>query len=327
MTNGVYCRGKKLDSSPEKFGELRDSIGLLGDAAALRARMASDGYLLFRGLVGREKVLAARREILLKYAIIGEIDSINHDVMDAIMQKDTFIDEVNMAAFTESVRSGKAYHDLTLDPGIMDYYETFLGGKARSFNFKWPRFVRPGEGTGIHADNIYVTGGTKNVWTTWIPIGDVAVEEGPIVLLEGSHRSEKLDGYWELDADRDKVGWLSEDPLEVQRNLGGRWLTGDFKAGDILSFDVKLVHASLDNRSSKNRCRLTSDTRYHLEGEALDPRWNGDNGNPHQGKPKVFLPGLNKKVGNKEFEEEWKPIDERGRLMRGRRTAFAANTA
>lgn len=76
-----------------------------------------------------------------------------------------------------------------------------------------------------------------------------------------------------------------------------------------------------------NRCCLTSDTRYHLEGEVLDPRWNGDNANPHKGKPKVFLPGLNKKVGNKEFEEEWKPIDERGRLTRNRpalsATAFA----
>lgn len=144
MTNGVYCRGKKLDASPEKFGEMRDSSGLIGDAGALRARMASDGYLLFRGLVGREKVLAARREILLKYAIIGEIDSINHDVMDAIMQKDTFIDEVNMAAFTESVRSGKAYQDLTVDPGIIDYYETFLGGKARTFNFKLADHKFPG---------------------------------------------------------------------------------------------------------------------------------------------------------------------------------------
>lgn len=313
MTKPIYCRGIQLDTSPEKFGGLRDSASILYDAQALRERMEHDGYLLFRGLVDREKVLEARREILLKYATIGEIDSINHDVMDAVIQGDTFIDKVNLMAFTESIRTGKAYQDITNDPAILDFFHRMLGGKTRSFDFKWPRFVRPGEGTGIHSDNIYVTGGTKNVWTCWIPIGDVAVEEGPVVLLEGSHRSEKLLDYWAKDADKDKVGWLSEDPLRTQQELGGRWLTSSFRAGDILCFDVRLVHASLDNRSP-NRCRLTSDTRYHLEGEPLDPRWNGGNANPHQGGPKVFLPGLNPKVGNKEFEEEWKPVDAFGRL-------------
>lgn len=313
MAKTIYCRKIALDTSPEKFGELRDSNDILHDAQRLRERMGEDGYLLFRGLVAREDVLEARREILLKYATIGEIDSINHDVMDAVIQGDTFIDKVNLMAFTESIRTGKAYQGITNDPAILGFFHRMLGGKTRSFDFKWPRFVRPGEGTGIHSDNIYVTGGTKNVWTCWIPIGDVAIEDGPVVLLEGSHRSDKLQDYWAKDADHDKVGWLSEDPLRTQRELGGRWLTSSFRAGDILCFDVRLVHASLDN-ISQNRCRLTSDTRYHLEGEPLDPRWNGGNANPHQGGPKVFLPGLNPKVGNKEFEEEWKPVDALGRL-------------
>lgn len=221
---------------------------------------------------------------------------------------------MNLLAFTESIRSGKAYQEVTNEPSILNFYERLLGGKTRTFDFKWPRFVRPGEGTGIHSDNIYVTGGTQNVWTSWIPIGDVAIDEGPLVLLEGSHLSDKLAGYWGMDADRDKVGWLSENPIEVQREIGGRWLTTSFNAGDVLCFDVRLVHASLDNVSVNNRCRLTSDTRYHLEGEPLDERWNGDNKNPHKGAPKVFLPGLNRKVGNEEFEEEWKPVDALGRL-------------
>jgi ectoine hydroxylase-related dioxygenase (phytanoyl-CoA dioxygenase family) len=313
MNKDIYCRGKKLDVSPEKFTYLEDSTDILDDAEALKTKMAEEGYLLFKGLVDREKVLSARREILLKYAIIGEIDSVKHDVMDAILQEETFIDQVNLLAFTESIRSGKAYQDLTVDSNIMNMYEKLMGGKVRSFDFKWPRFIRPGEGTGIHSDNIYVTGGTKNVWTSWIPIGDVAIEDGPVVMLEKSHRSDKLTKYWGLDADRDKTGWLSEDPLAVQRSIGGRWMTSEFKAGDILCFDVRLVHASLDN-VSKNRCRLTSDTRYHLVGEKLDQRWNGDNANPHEGAAKVFLPGINKKVGNKNFEEEWKPVDALGRL-------------
>jgi ectoine hydroxylase-related dioxygenase (phytanoyl-CoA dioxygenase family) len=324
MNRKILCRKIELDTSPEKFGELHDSSDILGDVRAMRERMAADGYLLFRGLVERDKVLEARREILLKYATIGEIDSINHNVMDAVIQRESFIDKVNLVAFTESIRSGKAYQDVSNDPNILGFFQRFLGGKTRSFDFKWPRFVRPGEGTGIHSDNIYVTGGTKNVWTCWIPIGDVAVEEGPVVLLEGSHRSAKLLDYWAKDADKDKVGWLSEDPIRVQEELGGRWLTTSFRAGDVLCFDVQLVHASLDNMSG-NRCRLTSDTRYHLEGEPLDERWNGGNVNPHKGAPKVFLPGLRSRAGNKEFEEEWKPVDALGRLKLDGLTEIRSN--
>ena len=65
--------------------------------------MAADGYLFVRGLIDRETVLEARREILLKYAIVGEIDGIHHDLMDAIQSSHSFIDTVNLRAFTESV--------------------------------------------------------------------------------------------------------------------------------------------------------------------------------------------------------------------------------
>src|SRR5438067_10652352 len=40
------------------------SNDLLHDAAALRARMASEGYLFFRGLGPTEKILAARRDVI-----------------------------------------------------------------------------------------------------------------------------------------------------------------------------------------------------------------------------------------------------------------------
>ena len=58
-------------------------------------------------------------------------------------------------------------------------------------------------------------------------------------------------------------------------------------------------------------------------GGALDDRWNGDISNPHGGPQKAFLPGLSLGSGNKEFEEEWKPVDEFGRLKleRSQRTA------
>jgi len=311
----LYCCGKKLDTSPDKFGEMRSSNDIAGDIDAQKERIEADGYLLFREMIDRQAVLDARSEILLKYAIIGEIDSIRHPVMDAIEQRNSSITQVNMLAFNESVRTGKAYEHVILHPALIAFYEAFMGGPVQTFDFKWPRFVRPGEGTGIHADIVYVGRGTRNLWSSWIPLGDVPREEGSLVVLEGSHQSPKLRNYWNKDADRDHIGWLSENPLQLQENLGGRWLTTDFRAGDVLCFSPRLVHASLDNRSPVGRCRLSSDSRYLLVGEALDDRWNGDISNPHGGPQKAFVPGLSRMNQNKEFEEEWKRVDEYGRLV------------
>jgi ectoine hydroxylase-related dioxygenase (phytanoyl-CoA dioxygenase family) len=312
----LYCSGIRIDTSPARFGELRDSNDILDDVPAQRARMAQDGYLMFREFFDPAAVLAARREILLKYAIIGEVDSINHPVIEGILREDSAVGQVNMLAFAESVRTGKAYTDLVLHPALLSFYERYLGGAPRCFDFKWPRFVRPGEGTGLHCDIVYVGRGTRNLWSTWIPVGDVPRIEGSLMLLENSHRAaDQLQDYWEKDADRDKIGWLSDDPVTLQRELGGRWLTTDFRAGDVICFSVYLAHASLDNRSPAGRCRLASDTRYQLASEPLDERWNGDISNPHGGEPKVFLPGLVKANLNREFEEEWKRVDERGRVL------------
>ncbi len=311
----LFCCGTKLDPSDEKLGYLKNSRDILHDVEAQRTRMAEDGYLLFKGLLDTELVMEARREILLKFAVAGEIDSINHDVLEAIQQENSFLDQVNLVALSESIRSGLAYSNVVTSPALVAFYEGFLGGAIRSFDFRWPRFVRPGEGTGLHSDIVYIGRGTRNVWSSWIPIGDVTRDEGSLVILEQSHRSTKLSSYWEKDADRDHLGWLSTDPHRLQASLGGRWLTADFEVGDVVCFSPYLVHGSLDNRSAVKRCRLSSDTRYQLAGKPLDDRWNGNIENPHGGGPKAFMPGLLRSNKNKEFTEEWKPVDDLGRLV------------
>lgn len=311
----LSSNGHSLDISPEAFGPLRDCNDLIGDIEALKERMSDDGYLMFRGFLDRDKVLEARREIMLKFATVGEIDSINHPYMDGIKSETSFIDKVNLIAFTESIRTGVAYSNVVREPSLIRFFEEFLGGEIRTFDFRWPRFMRPGECTGVHCDGPYITRGTTNVWSAWIPIGDVTMVEGALVILEGSHKNEGLRrSYGTRDADREGIGWLSTDPVGLQKRLGGRWLSTDFEAGDVIVFGPYLIHASLDNNSPIGRCRLSSDTRYLLVGDELDERWNGDIKNPHGGAQKVFLPGRG--LGqNKEFADEWKEVDELGRLQ------------
>jgi len=51
-------------------------------------------------------------------------------------------------------------------------------------------------------------------------------------------------------------------------------LTADFRAGDVLTFPMHMVHASLDNPS--DRIRLSSDSRYQPDSLPADERWVGE---------------------------------------------------
>jgi hypothetical protein len=45
--------------------------------------------------------------------------------------------------------------------------------------------------------------------------------------------------------------------------------------GDLMAFNMFLVHGSTDNRT--DRIRLSSDSRYQLASEPVDERWIGEN--------------------------------------------------
>jgi hypothetical protein len=308
----LTANGHPLDTSPARFGELEPMNHLLGDVAALRTAMSDRGHLFFRELLEPELVLAARHEVLQKYAILGEIDD-RCPVDDAIAGDGAGVLGANLRAFSESVRTGTSYLAVTDAPELLAVHRALLGGDVRSFDMRWPRFVRPGEGCGFHCDGPYMNRGTDRVFSSWIPLGRIDRHEGALILLENSHRSERLRcGYLQSDADRDGLTWLDDDPVEVQRTYGERWLTTDFAPGDVLCFGMHTLHGAIDNASPTGRCRLSSDTRYQRTDEPADPRWNGSGFQGHGGR-RVFYPGLGH-WNNEDFQDEWKDVDAYGRL-------------
>lgn len=308
----LTANGYPLNTDAEAFSELRPANDILDNSSALRERMDEEGYLFFRGLLPRDAVLRARQEILLQYAAIGELDP-EAPVMDAIYSEDSAVGEVNLRAFSESVRSGLAYEQVVLHPKLMAFYERLLDGEPRAYDMRWPRFARPGEGCGFHYDGPYMARGTERLFSSWIPLGDISRVEGGLIILEPSERQAKLlDGYANMDADKDKLEWIGLDPEKLRKRFGGRWLGADYEAGDVLCFSMRTLHGALDNNSPIGRCRLSSDTRYQRADEPFDERWNGKVIQAH-GRDKVFFPGMGS-WNNKEFQDEWKPVDKRGRL-------------
>lgn len=308
----LTSNGHPLDLTLDRFAELVPMNALLDDDAGLREAMSEQGHLFFRGLLDADLVLAARHEILQKYAILGEIDD-RHPVDDAIAGDGGGIGTANLRAFSDSVRTGAHYLGVTDADAVLDVHRSLLEGEVRSFDMRWPRFVRPGEGCGFHCDGPYMNRGTSRIFSSWIPLGRVDRHEGALILLENSHRNEELHvGYLRADADRDGLTWLDASPTTVQERYGDRWLTTDFQPGDVLMFGMHTLHGAIDNTSPTGRCRLSSDSRYQRVDEPADPRWNGANFEGHGGQ-RVFYPGLGQ-WQNQDFQDEWKDIDDMGRL-------------
>ena len=269
----LTSNGNALDIGAESFGALSASNGLLDRPDALRARMAEDGYLLLRDYLDRDVVLGARQELLTKMAATGELDT-RYPLDEAIYSgKQDW-----SAAFVKDLRTGAAMRALCHQGRIIAFFKGFLGDPVRSLDHIWVRRVTPGGATGCHYDVVYMGRGSHDLYTAWIPIGNVPFSLGPLAILENSHNLTELkETYGRLDVDRDRDnnpyhgGWFSKDPAVVRSKFGGRWLTTEFQAGDVLIFSMFTLHCSLDNTS--NRVRLSSDSRYQAASAPVDERW------------------------------------------------------
>lgn len=281
--------GMPLDISAAAWGELQSSTDLVNNPEALRARMREDGYLFLRGYLDRDLVLETRAEITRRLSGLGLLDE-NYPAIEAVCKPGA--NGPGMEALTANNAPLKK---LLYSGRMTDFYKQFLGGAARHYDFTWLR-ANPGGGQGTypHCDVVYMGRGTWNLFTAWTPLGDVPMDLGGLMMLENSHRmGDRLRPYLERDVDaycanhpdapeiesgrkqwQDWDGRLSSDPVSLREKLGGRWLTTEFRAGDVLTFGMGTVHASLDNQS--NRFRLSSDSRYQLAGEPADERWVGE---------------------------------------------------
>ncbi len=276
----LTSNGVPLDMSPKTFGELRESNDLLDNMPALRERMAGDGYLLLRDFLNLQCVMEARRavlEVLAEHEMLDE----NYPLMDARTAKGD--NRAFRSAISSQAALGKlpAVRKLVHSGQMIEFYTAFLGGDVRSFDFVWMRVMGPGRSTSPHYDIVYMGRGTTNLYTSWTPLGDAPISDGSLMILENSHRLEEVKAsYGRMDVDK-KGNWkktgghYGKDPAVLQKRFGLRWLTTDFRAGDLLIFSMYTMHCSLDNVS--DRIRLSSDTRYQLASEPVDERWIGEN--------------------------------------------------
>jgi hypothetical protein len=275
--NGCTALGQEI---PEAMrGLLRESTPFRNDPAALRDRLGEDGYLFLRGALDPDEVRAARREVFQRLEEVGEIEPpAEEGIATGTSRREELIGD--LGAFWKSVCEGPALRRVTHSGPMLGLMEAVLGEPVRPFDFLWLRVMAPGRASAFHYDHVYMNRGTDRLYTVWTPLGDVPIEDGPILVMEGSHRWDDLIAQFRgLDVDRDnsRPGHVTMEPVTFAEERGCRLLTADFQAGDLLVMSMFTLHGSLDNRSPVGRIRLSCDTRYQPASEPVDERWVGEN--------------------------------------------------
>lgn len=293
----IYCCGYKLDSSEAALGLMESPCNAFDRPDSLQRHMAEDGYLLLRGCLDKDEVLAARRSILEQLAAAGQLDE-SAPLMSGRAKPDSqlwFQPEL-------AQKNNPALQKLLYAPdgNLMRFFSRFLGGEVRHFDFTWLRCLTKGAASPCHCDIVYMGRGTRKLYTAWVPLGNTDFEMGGLIVLENSHKNMRLQQtYGQRDVDSycvnrpdDKArtanglnGWLSRDPNKLRHSLGGRWLTAEFNMGDLVVFCMNMVHGGAENRS--DRLRISSDSRYQLASEPVDERWIGENPPGHSSAGKL----------------------------------------
>ena len=295
-------QGEPLDNSPDLLGPLRESSEAVNDREELWRRWEEDGYLFLPGYLDRQQVKAGRESILERVAAVDELNRRSTPINGIVRPGPT------VAYASDIMRDNRAVNRVLHEGPMVEFYEFFLGGPVRYFDFTWFRAKTSAAGTATqpHCDMVYMSRGTKQLCTSWTPFGDIPVKMGGLMMLERSHKNrEFVEGYGQTDVDaycetedadvlvrqarqedrdltgaeRDRIRWNSSgsysvDAIEVRREFGGRWLTADYRMGDLLVFCMHLLHASHDNQTDE--LRISTDTRYQLASEPVDERWIGD---------------------------------------------------
>lgn len=294
----LTCNGIPLD--PAHVGPMLDSADVAGDTEELRRRLDHDGYLLLRGHLDRELAREARRNILERLAAEGLLDP-GRPLDEAVPNPDV----PGKSFAPEFAHDNEPLHRLIYEGPIMALYERLLGGEVRHYDYTWMRVSGPGRHTPPHGDVVFMGRGTHRLLTAWVPLSDIPIRLGGLMVLEGSHRTSRVrDDYSRRDVDtycenvpgqREAVadgGWvwngtIDTDARALREQVGGRWLTTEYRMGDLLTFTCYTLHASLDNRG--DRIRLSSDSRYQLASDPVDERWIGDHPIAHGPKGKRGL--------------------------------------
>ena len=246
-----------------------DATLLLDHPEQLRAQADRDGCLFFRGLLPAEDVLEVRRQVLELMARHRMVRT-DRDIMEGWVDHENVQDMeswggtgVPQQAYYD-LQKIQIFHALSHHPQMIRIYETLFGKAVLPHPRNIARMMVPcpsNRSTPIHQDFIHIQG-TYNVWTAWIPLGDIPREMGGLAVMPGSHRLGVLSV-----TSAEGAGGLEAILCDV--NLP--WIEENYRTGDVLTFVSTTVHKSLPHLN-RDRVRLSVDYRYQPADEDIEEK-------------------------------------------------------
>jgi ectoine hydroxylase-related dioxygenase (phytanoyl-CoA dioxygenase family) len=285
-TNPLTSNGTSLDMSPKRLGSLQASAATT-PIPQLREQFKEQGYIWLKHFFDRADILKFRERFFSAFKDVGLLAEGSNPADGSYSGKEVSPSATNKILM-EFVRTA-AYESFCLQPKLWQFYDAFLQGPSYLHKRKIVRYTTPGNprSTGAHYDLIYLRSGTEKVCSSWIPLGDIPVEMGGLVYLEGSDAlGRKMEAdFSELNKDLPRSeqinaynknmgqGWLTKDLRTLAEKADGRWLIADYEAGDMVVHSAYMIHAATENMDPKGRMRLSTDIRYQNVRDEIDARW------------------------------------------------------
>jgi ectoine hydroxylase-related dioxygenase (phytanoyl-CoA dioxygenase family) len=246
--------------NPFREINLSDANEITLGSADLREEMEAHGYVLIRGLLAPkdlDPLLRGVTEVLHD----AEWLNANSDPCDRLANTTAacFEDDAPFKAVYDRVFCLQSLHALPHHP-VLPLIMKLLVGPDLLIHPKsvcrliFPKFDRAV--TQAHQDHTAVAG-DEETFTAWLPLHDCPLEQGPLRILDGSHR-------FGLQPTDGETGCI---PPGTER--GCDWVGGDIHAGDLLLFNSLTVHEAEPNRS--NRMRISLDCRFQSYQRAINP--------------------------------------------------------
>jgi ectoine hydroxylase-related dioxygenase (phytanoyl-CoA dioxygenase family) len=232
--------------------QLTDSTSSAFDGPALRARLADDGYLFFRGLLPSAGVLRVRAGVYSALDSVGWLAG--GSTVGAPLPTSRAVREGGagyLDAYLE-IQRGQAFHELAHSTELVSLVSRIVDEPLLVHPRKIARTSLPkdDEYTPPHQDFRLIQGSVDTL-TVWVPLGDCPASLGSLRMLAGSHKQ----GLIEADPGKGPGGLK----VEVGDDHPD-WRTTDYRAGDVIVFTSLTVHGALPN--TEDCLRFSADFRY-----------------------------------------------------------------
>ena len=299
MWHECQMQGRTL--SPDLLASFRELNFATTSSTAMRAQLATEGYLLLRGALDPTEILAAREEVFGRLFEVGEITSPpGEGIYTGASQRRHL--HPDLGTFWQSVSEGPALRKVTHGEAITAIMSTVLAKPAHPHDYLFLRPAVPGRSTHLHYDRPFFARGSDSIHTVWTPLGDIPLSDGPLMAVEASNSfDDLLEDAQAVDyqSNETPLVQLMEDPTELAQQRNTRLLTTAFRAGDVIIFSMNLLHGSLDNQSPVGRTRLSCDVRWQPLADPVDTRYSGPN------PPGTTGAGYGELNGAKPLDEPW----------------------